>query len=80
MNGIKPDKNAYTLKVDIPGHFTMSRSIVLSVEVRRELVGIRIKYILSTVKAGDTNKHNVIDILDAFYLQTNWGTSQLGLK
>ncbi|MEK4069008.1 S8 family serine peptidase [Peribacillus sp. FSL R5-0717] len=77
-DGIKADKNASTLKVDVPGHFTMYKSLVLSYDVRGEAIGNRFGSGLARAKAGDANKDNVIDIMDALYLQTNWGTNKSG--
>ncbi|MED3997551.1 S8 family serine peptidase [Peribacillus frigoritolerans] len=77
-DGIKADKNASTLKVDVPGHFTMYKSLVLSYDVRGEAIGNRFGSGLARAKAGDANKDNVIDIMDAIYLQTNWGTNKSG--
>lgn len=76
-DGMNADKNAYTLKVDVPGHFTMYKSFVLSDDVRGELIGNR-RVFSTRAKAGDANKDNVIDIMDALYLQTNWGTNKSG--
>jgi hypothetical protein len=33
---------------------------------------------LNTAKAGDVNKDNVIDVLDAIELQKNWGKNTSG--
>ncbi|PGZ88592.1 S8 family serine peptidase [Bacillus sp. AFS029533] len=74
--GLKADKNAYTIKVDVPGHFTMQKQLYLSNEVRGETVGKRLRYLLETASAGDVNKDNVIDILDAIAVQTYWGTNK----
>ncbi|MEH7504125.1 S8 family serine peptidase [Neobacillus drentensis] len=76
--GMIADKNPYTVTVDVPGHFTMSKSIVLSYDVRGEIIGRDMSYLLSPAKAGDVNKDNVIDILDALELQKNWGTKASG--
>ncbi|MGG2026009.1 S8 family serine peptidase [Gottfriedia sp. S16(2024)] len=76
VDGIKADKNAYTLTVDVPGHFTMNQQVVLSYEVRGETVGKFYKYSLATAAAGDVNKDNVIDVLDALAVQTYWGTNK----
>jgi len=75
-DGIKPDKNAYTLTVNVPGHFTMNQKVVLSDEVRGETLGKWYRYSLSTAAAGDVNKDNVIDVLDAIELQDFWGTNK----
>ena len=54
----------------------MNRQVVLSNEVRGETVGKWYKYSLSTAAAGDTNKDDVIDVLDALAVQTYWGTNK----
>ncbi|MFJ7684955.1 S8 family serine peptidase [Peribacillus butanolivorans] len=77
LDGMKADKNAYTLKVDAPGHFTMYKSFVLSDDVRGELIG-NLRTFSTQPKAGDANKDNVIDVMDAIYLQTYWGTNKSG--
>ncbi|MFP3512832.1 hypothetical protein SB775_25105 [Peribacillus sp. SIMBA_075] len=74
-DGMNADKNPYTLKVDVPGHFTMYNSFVLSDDVRGELIG-NLRPFGKQAKAGDANKDNVIDIMDAIYLQTYWGTNK----
>ncbi|TDL66575.1 hypothetical protein E2R56_21165 [Rhodococcus qingshengii] len=75
-DGLKADKNAYTVKVDVPGHFTMYKQLVLSDEVRGELVGKELRDYLPLAAAGDANKDHVIDILDALAVQTYWGTNK----
>ncbi|MCO0600487.1 S8 family serine peptidase [Peribacillus butanolivorans] len=77
VDGMNADKNAYTLKVDAPGHFTMYNSFVLSDDVRGKLIG-NLRGFSKQAKAGDANKDNVIDIMDALYLQTYWGTNKSG--
>lgn len=72
-DGLIADKNAYTINVDVPGHFTMHQKVVLSDEIRGETVGKWYKYSLATAAAGDVNKDDVIDILDAVAVQSNWG-------
>ncbi|USK35192.1 S8 family serine peptidase [Bacillus sp. F19] len=76
FDGIKVDPNPHTIMVDVPGHFTMYRSLeFLSDEVRGELVGKYIRDPLELSLAGDVNKDNVIDVLDAIELQKNWDTN-----
>ncbi|UPM56540.1 Fn3-like domain-containing protein [Gottfriedia acidiceleris] len=74
--GLKADLKPYTVKVDVPGHFTMYRKMNLADEVRGELVGKRMVWNLTQAAAGDVNKDNVIDILDAIAVQTYWGTNK----
>ncbi|QKE73326.1 S8 family serine peptidase [Arthrobacter citreus] len=72
------DTKPYTIKIDAPGHFTVYKQFVMSDEVRGEQLGRRLQFGIPYTKAGDTNKDNVIDILDALNLQTYWGTSHSG--
>jgi len=76
IEGLKADANPYTLKVDVPGHFTMNKQLVLSNNVRGEIVGKRLGWNLPTAAAGDVNKDDVIDVLDALAVQTYWGTNK----
>ncbi|MEH7347729.1 S8 family serine peptidase [Gottfriedia acidiceleris] len=75
-DGFKADKNDYTVKVDVPGHFTMYKQVNLSDEVRGELIGKDLLVNMPIAAAGDSNKDNVIDILDALAVQTYWGTNK----
>ncbi|WHY79981.1 S8 family serine peptidase [Neobacillus sp. WH10] len=76
LDGIKVDPNPYTIKVDVPGHFTMYRTMdYLSNNIRGELIGKFMRDSLDLALAGDVNKDNVIDVLDAIELQKNWGTN-----
>ncbi|PEJ49318.1 hypothetical protein CN692_22995 [Bacillus sp. AFS002410] len=76
IEGLTPDTKPYTVKVDVPGHFTMYKDIVMSDNVRGEVIGKRLNFSLSQAKAGDTNKDNVIDILDALNVQTYWNSNK----
>jgi hypothetical protein len=69
------EPNPYTVKIDVPGHFTMHKSFVLANEVGGETLGRSVRYNLPAAAAGDANKDDVIDILDALAVQKYWGTS-----
>ncbi|MFF2876352.1 S8 family serine peptidase [Gottfriedia sp. NPDC057991] len=76
MDGVKAQD--YTMKVDVPGHFTVNQSVKPYVEIRGVKTGanyVVYKDTFQQAAAGDTNKDNVIDILDALYVQTYWGTN-----
>ncbi|PEL08379.1 dockerin type I domain-containing protein [Bacillus sp. AFS017336] len=60
-----------------PGHFTVYKSFVLSDDVRGDLIG-KLRTFSTQPKAGDSNKDNVIDILDALNIQTYWCTNKTG--
>ncbi|MFF3024963.1 S8 family serine peptidase [Gottfriedia sp. NPDC057948] len=74
--GLKADTKPYTYKVDVPGHFTMNKQVLLSDKVRGEELGKRYNLSLLTAAAGDVNKDDVIDVLDALAVQTYWGTNK----
>ena len=76
FGGIKVDQNPYTIEVDVPGHFTMYKSIdYLSNNIRGEWIGKFVRDSLDVALAGDINKDDVIDVLDAIEMQKNWGTN-----
>ncbi|MCC3649377.1 S8 family serine peptidase [Cytobacillus oceanisediminis] len=76
-DGLKAEEKPYTLTVDVPGHFTMNKQLVLADEVRGELVGKRLVWNLPVAAAGDVNKDDVIDVLDALEVQNYWGTNEV---
>ncbi|MGD6830622.1 S8 family serine peptidase [Sutcliffiella halmapala] len=75
-DGLKAEVNPYTLAVDVPGHFTMKKQLVLADEVRGEIIGNRLVWNLPVAAAGDVNKDDVVDVLDALAVQTYWGTNK----
>ncbi|MEH7451570.1 S8 family serine peptidase [Gottfriedia acidiceleris] len=76
IEGLKAEEKPYTVTVDVPGHFTMNKQLVLAKLVRGEVVGRWLGWNLPLAAAGDVNKDNVIDILDALAVQTYWGTNK----
>ncbi|KON88768.1 hypothetical protein AF332_19500 [Sporosarcina globispora] len=78
LDGIKVDQNPYTIKIDVPGHFTMYKTMdYLSNVIRGELVGRYFGDGFPVALAGDVNKDNVIDVLDAIEMQKNWSTNNV---
>ncbi|MEH6937876.1 S8 family serine peptidase [Bacillus sp. JJ664] len=78
FDGVKVDSNPYTLKVDVPGHFTMSQKMdPLFDTIRGDLMGRQLRYLLDVAAAGDVNKDNVIDVLDAIEIQKYWETNKV---
>jgi subtilisin family serine protease len=74
--GLKAAEHPYTVTIDVPGHFTINKQMVLSDEVRGEFVGKRMRWNLPAAAAGDVNKDHVIDILDALAVKTYWGSNE----
>ncbi|WP_430510363.1 S8 family serine peptidase [Gottfriedia solisilvae] len=78
FDGVKVDSKPYTLKVDVPGHFTMTQKMdPLFDNIRGDLMGRQLRYLLDLAAAGDVNKDNVIDVLDAIEIQKYWGTNKV---
>ncbi|MFF3024427.1 dockerin type I domain-containing protein [Gottfriedia sp. NPDC057948] len=48
----------------------------MSDQVRGETVGRFLRYVTPRITAGDANKDNVIDVMDALQVQTFWGTNK----
>ena len=66
---------SHTVSIDVPGHFTYYDTAELADEKEDGLAG-KLAYIRGAyVVAGDVNKDNVIDVMDALAIQENWGTS-----
>jgi hypothetical protein len=77
--GIKPSKEDYTIIQDIPGHFTTYKNVNIYMnEVEGGPYGVLFiagSDMMPTATAGDVNKDDVIDIMDALAIQTYWGTN-----
>ncbi|QKE75643.1 S8 family serine peptidase [Arthrobacter citreus] len=65
-----------TFVMDIPGHFTVRKPFIISDNDNGSLIGQRMKLNYNPAIAGDVNKDDAIDVLDALYIQTYWGTSK----
>lgn len=82
ISGIDPSKDDYTFIQDIPGHFTTYyRTLNTHFDLDGEIYGQFFWVGTETTPyatAGDVNKDNVIDVLDAIAIQTYWGTNKVG--
>ncbi|UPM54114.1 S8 family serine peptidase [Gottfriedia acidiceleris] len=67
-------KDAYTFEVNVPGHFITKNSQKFGFEYKGVLYGKSETTNISLI-GGDVNQDNVIDVQDALYVQTNWGTN-----
>lgn len=67
---------SYAITVKIPGHFDRHVTVSdLNDIFKGESVG-RVTYIFyAQVMGGDVNNDNVIDVLDAEFIKTHWGTN-----
>ncbi|WP_179886949.1 S8 family serine peptidase [Bacillus sp. AFS088145] len=78
--GIDPSKDDYTFIQDIPGHFTTYyKTLKARFELDGQLYGNGYRVGVETTPygtAGDVNKDDVIDVMDALAIQTYWGTNK----
>ncbi|PGS49639.1 S8 family serine peptidase [Bacillus sp. AFS041924] len=68
--------NGYTVSIDVPGHFTYYDTVDTATKKGDLLAGLNSLVNDAYVIAGDVNKDNVIDVLDAEYIRTFWGTNK----
>ncbi|QKE72149.1 S8 family serine peptidase [Arthrobacter citreus] len=76
FNKLPISEQVYTVIVDVPGHFTTYTPMEIGRKDREINIGENISYPTVREYAGDINRDNVIDLMDALYLQTYWGTSK----
>ncbi|PEJ60551.1 hypothetical protein CN692_00220 [Bacillus sp. AFS002410] len=81
--GIKPSKEDYTIIQDIPGHFTTYKDFNIYENsigtVEGGPYGVFFNLgsdLVAKATAGDVNKDDVIDVMDALAIQTYWGTNK----
>ncbi|WP_180233028.1 S8 family serine peptidase [Bacillus sp. AFS055030] len=69
--------DTYELELDIPGHFTVHKDFTIGFHEDGKVTNQNL-YLsgLKPAYAGDVNKDDVIDVMDAIYLQTYWGTNK----
>ncbi|WP_341356936.1 S8 family serine peptidase [Rossellomorea sp. y25] len=56
------------LELNVPGHFTFHKTFKMGSYGYKDIL-------FTTLEAGDVNKDDVIDVMDAVYIQEKWGTS-----
>ncbi|XZF77026.1 S8 family serine peptidase [Bacillus sp. AL-1R] len=73
----------FTWEMKLPGHFTMKRQIQIGFDKNGSISGQLLLYYNGMAGsfydygvAGDVNQDNVVDILDALYIQTYWGSDK----
>ncbi|PGL72930.1 S8 family serine peptidase [Bacillus sp. AFS055030] len=72
--------DSWTWEFTLPGHFMVKIPVMSGLEYKGTLYGqqkiLISNYFIKQAVAGDVNQDNVIDVLDALYIQTYWGTSK----
>ncbi|PEL08391.1 hypothetical protein CN601_16870 [Bacillus sp. AFS017336] len=79
LDGLPVTKDDFTLVQDIPGHFTTYGHFDVYNTIDDSIYGNATRIGTETVDqavAGDVNKDNVIDIMDAIAIQTYWDTNK----
>ncbi|MFB7139172.1 S8 family serine peptidase [Gottfriedia sp. NPDC056225] len=66
----------FTLSIDVPGHFTFKKDFTVGLKEDGKVTAGSKPVEYSYIPGGDVNKDNVIDIKDAIYIQTYWGTNK----
>ncbi len=80
ITGLPVTRDGLTVIQDIPGHFTTYNKFTNAFNTMDGIIygihkGIGIETI-DTATGGDVNKDNVIDVMDALAIQTDWGTNK----
>ncbi|PGL67423.1 S8 family serine peptidase [Bacillus sp. AFS055030] len=76
IDNIPLSEKAYDIYVKVPGHFASKVSTKLVRDVNGDLAGVNPLVDTDKNRAGDVNGDNVIDVMDAIYLQVYWGTNK----
>ncbi|PEL08384.1 S8 family serine peptidase [Bacillus sp. AFS017336] len=66
----------FSWEFKLPGHFMMKIQLPIGVEKNGIIWGQLRQYISEFAVAGDVNQDDVIDVMDALYIQTYWGTNK----
>ncbi|MFB7139534.1 S8 family serine peptidase [Gottfriedia sp. NPDC056225] len=68
--------DTFTQKIDVPGHFTFSKDFTVGIKEDGKVTAGSKPVQYDYIPGGDVNKDNVIDINDALFIQTYWGTNK----
>ncbi|MGG2025870.1 S8 family serine peptidase [Gottfriedia sp. S16(2024)] len=68
--------DTFTQKIDVPGHFTFTKDFTVGYKEDGKVTAGSKPVNYEYVPGGDVNKDNVIDVNDALYIQTYWGTNK----
>ncbi|PUB08207.1 S8 family serine peptidase [Paenisporosarcina sp. OV554] len=66
----------YELTLDVPGHFTVHKNFTIGFHEDGKVTYQNLFLRPNPAIAGDVNKDDVIDVMDALYIQTYWGTNK----
>ncbi|MEH7453825.1 S8 family serine peptidase [Gottfriedia acidiceleris] len=66
----------FTLSIDVPGHFTFKKDFTVGLKEDGKVTAGSKPVDYSYIPGGDVDKNNVIDVKDAIYIQTYWGTNK----
>ncbi|MGG0176832.1 S8 family serine peptidase [Gottfriedia acidiceleris] len=66
----------FTLSIDVPGHFTFKKDFTVGIKEDGKVTAGSKPVDYSYIPGGDVDKNNVIDVKDALYIETYWGTNK----
>ncbi|MEH6938078.1 S8 family serine peptidase [Bacillus sp. JJ664] len=70
------NKDLFTVEYNVPGHFLTKVRTNIGYEYNGKLYAKNQYVTAPELKAGDVNQDQVIDIMDALVIQSNWGTNK----
>ncbi|QKE73380.1 S8 family serine peptidase [Arthrobacter citreus] len=76
IDNIPLSDKAYDIYVKVPGHLTSKLTTKINRDINGDSAGVQMLAHLDENHAGDVNKDEVIDVMDAIYLQVYWGTNK----
>ncbi|WP_078381949.1 S8 family serine peptidase [Sutcliffiella halmapala] len=65
----------FEMELNIPGHFNLYRTFNIGFHEDGKTINQNKLLLANALAAGDVNNDNVIDVMDAVYIQEKWGTS-----
>jgi hypothetical protein len=66
----------FSLSIDVPGHFTFKKDFTVGLKEDGKVTAGSKPVDYDYIPGGDVDKNNVIDVKDALYIQTYWGTNK----
>lgn len=66
----------FELEFNVPGHFTVHKNFTIGFHEDDKVTYQNLYLRVKAAIAGDVNKDDAIDVMDAIYLQTFWGTNK----
>ncbi|MFJ7934603.1 S8 family serine peptidase [Sporosarcina sp. NPDC096371] len=66
----------FKFELNAPGHFTIHDEFTIGYQDKGKIVSQNKYLTYQPAQGGDVNKDDVIDVMDALYIQTHWGKNK----